>query len=213
MSVNDAVSRSEESTPPNTVDVDRAEGAERPENPEFSRDQTFHLLQNQRRREVLRYLRNADAERVRMRDIAESIAAAEHETSVDALSSKQRQRVYVPLYQNHLPKLDAEGVLDYDQSRGVVERRPAAAQLERHLWPSAVESDDEQSVERTDSSSHHHWLLTAVGLAAVLFGGATFDVSVLALVPDVIVSGIILCLLVAVTLWTAIDWPGNQTSE
>ena len=200
MSVKDAP-RPDASTTPNPVARDHDARAERSEGSELSRDQIFHLLQNERRREVLRYLRNADAERVRMRDVAEAIAAAEHDTSVDGLSSKQRQRVYVPLYQNHLPKLDAEGVLDYQQDRGIVERKPAAAQLERHLWPSAVEPDEDQPDEEAETTSRPRWYLVAAGVGAALFGGATFDAPVLSSLPDAAVSALVLCLLVAVVLW------------
>ena len=199
MSVKDPSPRSGASTAPDSVTRD--EGVKRPENGELSSDQIFHLLQNERRREVLRYLRNADSDRVRMRDIAESIAAAEHETSVEALSSKQRQRVYVPLYQNHLPKLDEEGVLDYEQDRGFVERKPAAAQLERHLWPSEPDTTESPSEEDAETESRSRWHLGAACVGAVLFGGATLDVPVLSSLPDVAVSAVVLCLLVAVALW------------
>lgn len=212
MSVNDAPPRSDAPTASSPVARDRDEGeqhpqssAEGPQDAELSRDQIFHLLQNERRREVLRYLKEADADRVPMRDIAESIAAAEHGTSVEALSSKQRQRVYVPLYQNHLPKLDAEGVLDYEQDRGFVERRPAATQLERHLWPSESAADedaqDDVDVETDTSTTDSRWPLGAAGLGTFLFAGAAFDAPVLAALPDVAVSVLVLCLLVGVAVW------------
>lgn len=85
----------------------------------LSRDDIFHLLQTSRRRETLRYLLEANGP-VKMRDVAEHVAAREHGTTVKQLRSTQRQRVYIPLYQSHLPKLDKNGVIDYDQSRGVI---------------------------------------------------------------------------------------------
>lgn len=211
MSVNDTPSPSRSTSTPE-VTPDEEVGATK--TPDLSRDQIFHLLQNQRRREVLRYLRDADEERVRMRDIAEAIAAAEHETSVEALSSKQRQRVYVPLYQNHLPKLDADGVLNYDQDRGIVERAPAAEQLERHLWPSETPSDDvDDTTDVSGEPTRPPWFLGAAALGGTVFGGATFDVSLLAVVPDVAVSAFAVGLLVAVSVWqyaTATPAPGDQ---
>ncbi|WP_331233388.1 DUF7344 domain-containing protein [Natronorarus salvus] len=88
--------------------------------PGLERDDVFHLLQSGRRRAVLSYLLTHEEETYVMRDIAEAIAAWENETTVEALSSSQRQRVYIALYQSHLPKLDEYGVIEYEQSRGTV---------------------------------------------------------------------------------------------
>lgn len=89
------------------------------------KDDAFNLLQNARRRAVLRYLlEHPDHGAVRMRDLAEEIAAWEHDTTVRQLEFEQRQRVYIALYKYHLPKLDEHGVIRYNQSRGVVEPTP-----------------------------------------------------------------------------------------
>jgi hypothetical protein len=98
----------------------------------LSKDDLFHVLQNQRRRRVLNYLQTVEGQ-VEMRDIAEQVAAWEHDTTVQALTSEQRQRVYIALYQSHLPKLDEMGVLNYHQSRGIVERTPLADQFDPYL--------------------------------------------------------------------------------
>lgn len=55
-----------------------------------------------------------------MGELAEIVSAKEHETTVAELTSTQRQRVYVSLYQNHLPELDTKGFIEYNQSRGIV---------------------------------------------------------------------------------------------
>lgn len=55
-----------------------------------------------------------------MGDLAEIVSAKEHDVTVAELTSTQRQRVYIPLYQKHLPKLDKKGIIEYNQSRGVV---------------------------------------------------------------------------------------------
>jgi hypothetical protein len=59
-----------------------------------------------------------------MRDVAEQVAAWENDTTVAALRSDERQRVYVALYQSHLDTLADAGVIEYDKSRGVLEPRP-----------------------------------------------------------------------------------------
>jgi len=91
-------------------------------------DDVFHVLQNARRRLVLVYLSDVEGA-VEMRAIAEQVAAWENGTTVEAITSEQRQRVYIALYQSHLPKMDELGVVDYDQARGVVERTPQVDQF------------------------------------------------------------------------------------
>ncbi|ELY42545.1 DUF7344 domain-containing protein [Natronorubrum sulfidifaciens] len=95
-------------------------------------DDVYHLLQTRRRRDVLRYLHRADGP-VQLRALAEQIAAWEAETTVENLTSSERQRVYISLYQTHLPKLDTHDVIDYDKDRGTIEATPLAAQLVPYL--------------------------------------------------------------------------------
>ena len=90
-----------------------------------AKDDAFHILQTKRRRAVIRYiLAHDDQDEFRMRDIVEEIAAWEHDTTVAGLMSQQRQRVYIALYQNHLPKLDEHGVIEYNRARGFVRPLP-----------------------------------------------------------------------------------------
>lgn len=89
------------------------------ETPELSEDEIFHLLQTSRRREVIRHLLENEGP-MKMGDLAEIVSAKEHKTTVAQLDSTQRQRVYIPLYQKHLPKLDEKGIIEYNQSRGIV---------------------------------------------------------------------------------------------
>lgn len=70
-----------------------------------------------------------------MRTLAEAIAAWENDISVEQLTSKQRQRVYIALYQSHLPKLDDYGVIKYKQARGVIKPTGLIALFESYLEP------------------------------------------------------------------------------
>jgi len=160
-------------------------------------DDVFHLLQNQRRRYALQYLQMADSDTVKMRDLAEKVAAWEHDTTVELLSSKQRQRVYIPLYQNHLPKLAEEGVIDYQQSRGVVTRLDGADQLDDHL-PDAVEEEPEE----VETVWPHYYLATA-GLGSVLLAGTLTDTFLFAAVPGAVAGGVVLATVALVALLQA----------
>ena len=100
---------------------------------ELSPDVVFSLLTNARRRRVLLVLEAQ--RRIELGELAERIAAAEQGTTSEGVTSRERKSVYTSLYQTHLPKLAAVGVVDYDRDRGVIERTAAASQLEPYLDP------------------------------------------------------------------------------
>lgn len=121
----------------------------------LSKDDMFHILQNERRRRVLQYISGGDTT-YEMRSIAEQVAAWEHDTTLQALKSDERQRVYIALYQSHLPKLDDVGLIDYNQSRGIVERKPVVDAVEPYLDPAPdaeAESTPSADSEEADSES------------------------------------------------------------
>lgn len=95
----------------------------------FTKDVLFELLKNRRRRDVLRYLRDTDDDVVTLSDLAEHVAALENDITEAQLTSKQRKRVYVALYQCHLPILSRAGVIEFNQARGLIERTERADQL------------------------------------------------------------------------------------
>ncbi|MEM4782053.1 MAG: hypothetical protein QXG03_10915 [Halalkalicoccus sp.] len=128
-----------------TADDAAAESAE--SQLSVSKDDLFHLLQNSRRRAVLRYFAaHPDREEFDMRTIAEAIAAWENETTVEQLSSDQRQRVYIALYQSHLPKLDEYGVIEYNQSRGRIVPTALIAVFEPYLGETFDEAPLDQRI-------------------------------------------------------------------
>ena len=98
---------------------------------EIRLDVIFDILKNQRRRHVLRYLR--ENETTTLSDLAEHVAALENGKNVRSLTSSERKRVYVGLYQCHLPRMDDAGVIDFDSDRGRVELLDTADQLDEYL--------------------------------------------------------------------------------
>lgn len=166
----------------------------------LTRDQIFHLLQNERRRLALTYLMGRDDE-VKMRDIAEQVAAWEHDTTLEALDSDQRQRVYIPLYQNHLPKLDDDGVIEYDQSRGTVSRTPLADQLDPYLTDDATAPAPAQadaSVRSEPGPWPRYYLATAL-VSAVLIAGAAVGTPLLGDVPAIAIGAAVVLAFFALT--------------
>lgn len=139
---------------------------------DLSDDEIFDVLYNRRRRDVLSYLREHDGTATAS-DLAEYIAAKENDTTVRQLSSSTRKRVYVGLYQNHLPMMDDVGVIEYNKNRGTVRLRDSATQLGPYL-------DDTVLINRDPVRA-----ASGLGLAAVVLLGF-FQVSMFALVPTLL---------------------------
>ncbi|NGM70449.1 hypothetical protein G6M89_15815 [Natronolimnobius sp. AArcel1] len=165
--------------------------------PTVSKDDLFHLLQNERRRMVIRYLRGTEGP-VRMRDVAEQVAAWEHETTVEELTSKQRQRVYIPLYQSHLTKLDEAGVIDYQKDRGIVERKPFADTVDAYLDIDVNEDQPDESATTEESWDDYYIVATAV-CYMVLFG-AVIELPFMSILSGIGLSALILFLFTVLTI-------------
>lgn len=124
-------------------------------------DQIFGILKNRRRRHVLRYLYEAE-EPVSLSEVAEQIAAWENDKEVRQISSSERKRVYVGLYQCHLPKMDGAGVVSFNKPRGIIELGENAGALYTYL-----DVDD-----KTDESSWSEYSMAlSLGGAVVLASG------------------------------------------
>ncbi|WP_227357635.1 DUF7344 domain-containing protein [Haladaptatus salinisoli] len=165
---------------------------------ELSKDKIFHLLQTPRRRGVLRYLKENDGP-VEMRDLAEQVAAWENNTTLQALTSDERQRVYIALYQSHLPKLDKEGIIRYDQNRGTVVRTELANRLDCYLNVSATDSPDSHDEDSTATRWEVYYLGASV-LGTIILGGSELGVPLLVTLPAVAIGGGIVALFLLVTL-------------
>ncbi len=95
-------------------------------------DRLFEILKNERRRMMLRYLRDADGVATRT-ELAEHVAATEEGIPVSEVTPQERKRVYVSLYQFHLPKMVDAGVVRIDDSDVVL--TDTADQFLRRLDP------------------------------------------------------------------------------
>lgn len=81
----------------------------------------FELVKNKRRRYVLRYLIATDGNAM-VDNLAEQVAAWEYDKNVETISTQERKRVYVSLYQTHLQKMDDASAISYDKPSGVIKR-------------------------------------------------------------------------------------------
>lgn len=144
------------------------------EKAEASLDVIFETLKNSRRREVLHFLRERD-ERVSLGELAEHVAAIENDTTTDALTSSQRKRVYVGLYQCHLPKMDDIGVVEFNQDRGHITLTEKADAFEEYL-------------DRPETEADRQWYRYYAGVS--LLGVAVLTAAVALSLPGSIVLGL-----------------------
>lgn len=79
----------------------------------LSTDTLFQILGNSRRRFIIRHLYQTDRP-ADLKELAALIAADEESTTLDEVTNEERQRVYVSLYQTHLPTLTDSGLVHYD---------------------------------------------------------------------------------------------------
>jgi DNA-binding transcriptional ArsR family regulator len=157
-------------------------------NGELSRDLVFEILSNPRRRFTIYYLRQ-HGEPVDLQELAAQVAAWENEVDVEELTKQERKRVYVSLYQTHVPKLADAGIIDYDQDAGTVELTENARQVRGYL-----ESTEDQQFP---------WHLYYVGLATVstlFILGVALGVSALGAVPLVAAGALVIAAFAASAL-------------
>lgn len=147
-------------------------------------DDVFEILSNHRRRMVLYYLRK-HGETADVKDLAEGIAAMENEVAVEELTNQQRKRVYVSLYQTHLPKMAESGVIEYDKEAGTVGLTEQTTAIDRYL------AGDERS---SYPWSIHYLSVTVLGGAFLALSVA--DVAIFAALSPLWVGVVVLSLLV-----------------
>lgn len=123
---------------------------------EITLEEAYEILKNSRRRQTLEFLEDR-ADPADLGELAEFIAAEENDTTVASVTSKERKRVYVGLYQCHLPKMDKMGIVEFDKNRGTIEGTENGRSVLTH--------------HKHETQSPLRWLLVYLALAAIGFLG------------------------------------------
>lgn len=95
----------------------------------LDRAEIHDVLSNDRRWHVLELL--AEDNPRDLRSLADEIATLE--SGASPAPRELRQSVYVTLHQNHLPKLDSLGIVEYDDTAKTVELSERARELDVYL--------------------------------------------------------------------------------
>jgi hypothetical protein len=107
---------------------------------EIAPETAFDILRNSRRRLSITHLLETEADAVSLSDLAEHVASVENDIPRANLTSAQRKRVYVSLYQSHLPRMEEARAVTFDQDSGVVALGPQASAVGAYL-DTPTESD------------------------------------------------------------------------
>lgn len=134
------------------------------------KNEIFDVLRNERRRYVLEYL-DSTADETAIGELSEALA--EYESDDGSYDHRDRKRMYVSLYQNHLPMMTDAGIIDYDTRSGTIQLTPSFQRVRPYLYG-----------QPSDSVRWHRAYLAAgmVGLGAVILGSQW--VSALSSIPD-----------------------------
>jgi len=104
------------------------------ENPQaLHKNHLHHLLSNPRRRATLRYLQNQPNQTTTLKNMAKHIAAYENQTNPQKITTDQRKKTYVALYQTHLPKLNQHQIINYKQKRGTITTGPKFPTIQPYI--------------------------------------------------------------------------------
>jgi hypothetical protein len=153
--------------------------------PRLEEATVFHILGNDRRREVI--LQTTENGAVNVSELAQHIAETEASASGETTADELYKSVYVSLQQTHLPKLSKEGVIEYDSETKTIEPGPRLDEIEVYV--------DRGSAGRGDVSIP--LALSVAGLLVTI--GVVLDAPLLAGV-DVGLWGIGVLVLIALSL-------------
>lgn len=97
--------------------------------PQMSKSDIFGVLQNDRRRYVLEFLRTQGSQSIR--SLSEEIARVESRT--EEPKSNVRKSVYISLLQTHIPKMENLGIIAYNREQDTVELLPASRDFDVYM--------------------------------------------------------------------------------
>ncbi len=99
---------------------------------ELTQAELFDIFSNARRRQTVQFL-NQRGGSCELASLVEQVAAWENDADPDEVTRTQRRRVYISLYQTHLPMLEDHGIVDWDPDAHAIELLPSAEIFEPYL--------------------------------------------------------------------------------
>ena len=87
------------------------------------------LLSEKRRQYVLRSLDSMNGPEYHFGELVDRVAELENECDRNEVTPEQRNRVFIALYQSHLPRFAKADVLSFDQEQNIVSEGPQFTQV------------------------------------------------------------------------------------
>ncbi|UTF54476.1 DUF7344 domain-containing protein [Natronosalvus rutilus] len=100
----------------------------------LSADALYNLLSHHRRRTILELLL-AHEQKLTLSDLTNEIAVREYDDEITEISGDKIMDIHISLYHVHIPKLAETNIIEYDQSRGIIDPTENLQKLESQLPP------------------------------------------------------------------------------
>lgn len=92
----------------------------------------FDVFSNARRRRTVRYLKLTNGS-CDLAPLVEQVASWENDVDPEDVTRAQRRRVYISLYQTHLPMLEEHGIVEWDADGHTIELLPSEGTFDPYL--------------------------------------------------------------------------------
>ncbi|WP_265107842.1 DUF7344 domain-containing protein [Halosolutus halophilus] len=99
---------------------------------ELTQAELFDVFSNARRRRTVQYLKRNGGS-CDLAPLVEQVAAWENETAPEDVTRTQRRRVYISLYQTHLPMLEDHAIVDWNPDDHTIDLLPSEELFEPYL--------------------------------------------------------------------------------
>ncbi|MCW8172660.1 MULTISPECIES: hypothetical protein [Natrialba] len=99
---------------------------------DLSQAELFDVFSNARRRRTVQFLKRQGGS-CDLTELVERVAAWENDAPPEEITRTQRRRVYISLYQTHLPMLEDHGIVDWDPDAHLIELLPNDDVFEPYL--------------------------------------------------------------------------------
>ncbi|SDQ95397.1 DUF7344 domain-containing protein [Natronobacterium texcoconense] len=158
---------------------------------ELTQAELFDVFSNARRRRTVQYLKRRGGS-CDLAPLVEQVAAWENDTDPDDVTRTQRRRVYISLYQTHLPMLEDHGIVDWDPDGHHIDLLPNEEVFEPYL-------DRQLGGDR----AWHRAYLTVTALGAAAFAAAWLTLGSASVTPLAVVALCAVVLAIAVVQYVS----------
>ena len=99
---------------------------------QLTQAELFDVFSNARRRRTVQFLKRRGGA-CDLAPLVEQVAAWENDADPEDVTRTQRRRVYISLYQTHLPMLEDHGIVDWNPDDHEIELLPSEELFEPYL--------------------------------------------------------------------------------